>query len=99
MTSRSFSQAMPRSEYVITVEQLLLRYPQINTEELNTLVELFPKMSLLETALMTTDERLSAQLEAFHEDHGHIFHAPVKSMLILLACPFVAVGMLWWFVS
>jgi len=92
-------QPRPRADDTAIVEQLLLRYPAISASELATLIEIFRKLPLIDAALMTTDERLSKPLEAFHEDHGHIFRAPVKSLLALLAFPFVAIGALWWLVS
>lgn len=80
------------------VEQILLRYPSISPQELETLTSLLPKLPIVDMALMTADPRLAEPLAAFHQDHGHVFNAPVKTLLVMLTAPFVAIGLLWWLV-
>lgn len=53
--------------------------------------------SILDVGLMTADDRLSGQLEAFHRDHGKELMTPVSSLVAFLAVPTILVlAALWW---
>lgn len=47
-------QLRSRADDTVIVEQLLLRYPAISASELATLIEIFPKLPLIDTALMNS---------------------------------------------
>ncbi len=95
MASPYYAHARQCPENSATVERLLLRYPQLAADELQTLITLFPTLPMIDMALMTADARLDEPLAAFHRDHGHIFNAPVKTLILMLTIPFLAVGLLW----
>lgn len=99
MATSYYAHARHSPENAAAVERLLLRYPSLTSDELQTLITLFPKLPMIDMALMTADARLDEPLAAFHRDHGHIFNAPVKTLVLMLAIPFVAVGLLWFFVA
>lgn len=95
MASPNYTHARQCPDKSATVERLLLRYPQLTSDELQTLITLFPTLPMIDMALMTADARLDEPLAAFHRDHGHIFNAPVKTLVLMMAIPFLAVGLLW----
>ena len=99
MTAPFYAHTRRNSDHSAEIEMLLLRYPRISTHELETLIDIFPWLPMVDMALMTADNRLAEPLAAFHRDHGDHFYAPVKALVILLAFPFAAIGALWWFVS
>ena len=98
MTSQTaLSPSRTPSELAVEVETLLQRYPNLSEQELATLIEAFPLLSAVEAALMTTDDKLSAKLDAFHREHGHRIRRPLAGLLAFIAFPaLVAVGVLWW---
>lgn len=99
MASPYYAHARQSPDDSAAAEHLLLRYPHVSPDELKTLITLLPKLPMIDMALMTADARLAEPLAAFHRDHGHIFNAPVKTLGLMLGMPFLAVGMLWWFVT
>ena len=104
MASQAYSQATsrsrPPSELTLQVEALLSRYPDLGDDELETLVDIFPYLRIVDLGMMTADDELSERLEAFHREHGHRLRAPTSSLLAFLAFPaLVAVGLLWWLMS
>lgn len=85
------------SDMTIRVQSLLERYPDLDEEELATLIELFPYVPTIDVGVMAANDRLSEKFAAFHRDHGGGFAAPVKPLLAALAVPgVVAAGVLWW---
>ena len=85
-----------RGRDTLRVEALLSRYPSLDQRELKTLIDLFPKLPILDAALMTADERLSDNLAAFHRDHGGKLRTPLTLWFAFLLVPMVvAVGLAW----
>jgi hypothetical protein len=68
----------------LRAEALLGRYPAISDRELEDLIEIFPKLSILDVGLMTADERISAKVTELHEAHGARLTASNTSLIILL---------------
>jgi hypothetical protein len=84
----------------VRAEALLSRYPRLGEHDLATLIDLFPRLRILDVGLMTADDRLSRQLEAFHRDHGDKFGLPVSTLLGLFSFPVaVLLGTLWWYLA
>lgn len=93
------SHARMRQPSGLTVgfEALLNRYPAVSERELDTMIETFPYLRVLDVGMMTADDRLAGKLEAFHREHGRKIKAPLNSLLAFLAFPaLVAAGVLWW---
>lgn len=57
------------------VEAMLLRYPQLTSDENAHLLAILPSIPLLDTAIIMADEHLSKKLEAFCLDHRDEFAA------------------------
>jgi hypothetical protein len=84
----------------VRAEALLSRYPRLGEHELATLIDLFPRLRILDVGLMTADDRLSRQLEAFHRDHGDKFRLPTSTIIGFLSFPVVLLlAVLWWYVA
>jgi hypothetical protein len=84
----------------VRAEALLSRYPRLGEHELATLIDLFPRLRILDVGLMTADDRLSRQLEAFHRDHGDKFGLPISTIIGFLSFPVVLLlAVLWWYVT
>lgn len=83
-------------------ERLLARYPDLNERELQTLIEIFPKLPILDVGLMTSNPELAARIEAFRTDHRDKLKAPASALIVFVAsCVLVpaaiAAVMVWWF--
>jgi hypothetical protein len=98
MATQTYVRSRPPSETTVRAEALLMRYPNLSEEELATLINLFPYIRILDLGLMTSDERLSGKLDAFHRDHGKKLKIPMSSMIAFLAVPTIIVvgGLMWW---
>lgn len=96
MASQLYAHTRRHSDEAFEIETLLLRYPDLDMRELETLIELFPRLSMIDVALMTVDDRLSDPLAAFHRDHGDKFYTPMRVLMALLAGPLAAAAILWW---
>ena len=93
-----YSRARPRSETTLRVESLLDRYPNLSEQELAELINLFPSLGILDQALMTSDDRLSAKLASFDRDHGKKLKTPLSSLIAFLAVPVIFAAVTLWFV-
>lgn len=96
MASQLYAHTRRHSDEAFEIETLLLRYPDLDMRELETLIELFPRLPMIDLALMTADDRLSDPLAAFHRDHGDKFYTPMRVLVALLAGPLAAAAILWW---
>ena len=75
---------------------LLRRYPNLELSELQRLLHIFPRLPILETALMTAEEDLRVKLDAFRRDHRHRVRGSAWQGVVLLAIPAaIAVAFLW----
>ncbi|HWJ70508.1 MAG TPA: hypothetical protein VNS79_10725 [Sphingobium sp.] len=100
MTTDYFPTSRRPSQLAIRAEALLVRYPRINDQELASLIDIFPYVSMLDRGLMSADARLSEKLAAFHRDHGGKMKAPEAALIGLIAFPLImAAGMLWWILA
>ena len=85
--STPYSRARPRSETTLRVEALLGRYPDLGERELAELIDLFPKLRILDHGLMTADSRLSDRLARFEREHRNALRAPLSSLAVFLFVP------------
>ena len=84
------------SPVAVEAERLIRLYPRITAEEVDLLVIIFPKLHMLDLALMTSDPSLSPRLDAFHKDHGRRIRMPaLHAVSILLALLAFAVFLFW----
>ena len=86
----------PISPMASEARALLRRYPNLDLTELDRLLEIFPRLPILETALMTAEEDLRAKMHAFQREHRRQVRGPAWQGLVLLAIPAVmAAAFLW----
>jgi len=90
----------PLSEAALTVESLLSRYPALDARELDTLIETFPRLAILDVGLLSADDRLGPRLDAFQRDHRKRLKPPLGTRMavwaMLAALPVAAAtGVLW----
>lgn len=96
----SYDRERPRSEATLRVEALLGRYPKLSEQELAELIDLFPRLGLLDQALMSSDDRLAGKLRDFHRNYRKEMKAETGGLLILFAFPtLIAIGLLWWAIT
>ena len=89
------------SEMRLTAESLLSRYPDITTRELDTLIEIFPRLPILDAGLMAADDHLSAKVAAFHKAHGTKLVSPRAALFgftfaFLVVPVATTIALLWW---
>lgn len=99
MATRYPTHSRPLSDMGSRAEALLRRYPAISNRELDELIEIFPKLSILDAGLITADDRISAKLADLHEAHGERLAPSNLSLIILLVAflvvPAVTVAVFW----
>lgn len=66
----------PPSGSVIEFEALLLRYPQLDRHERARLVALFHRLSMIDQAIIASDQRLAPKADAFFADHRAALAVP-----------------------
>ena len=77
----------PASPLAIEVRRLLSVYPHLSPTELRQLIDVFPKLPILDFGLMTADDQLAPKLEAFQAAHGRALRTPISSILAVLSVP------------
>jgi hypothetical protein len=98
MGIKRFNRSRPPSEMTVRAEALLSRYPRLGDHELAILIDLFPRLRILDVGLMTADDRLSRQVQAFHRDHGRKLASPISTLLGFLSLPaMLMLGLVWWY--
>jgi hypothetical protein len=83
----------------LKAERLLGRYPSISERELDELIDIFPRLPILDLALMTADDRISAKVAEFHQAHRGRLKTPRAALIVLigifLLVPAVTVALAW----
>ena len=69
------------------VEDLLRRYPALEPAEGERLLDAFKSLTLLQRALMTSDETLRSRLDAFERDHKRQLRPPSWHHFVILGMP------------
>lgn len=99
MNTHYSSYSRPLSDMGLKAELLLGRYPSISERELDELVDIFPRLPILDLALMTTDDRISAKVAEFRKAHGAKLKTPKAALIaligIFLLVPAVTVALAW----
>jgi hypothetical protein len=88
--------AQPKSARVTEVVRLLRRYPELAPAETSRLVAAFRGLTLLDAALLTTDESLRVHLDRFRHDHRRKLRPPLGHYLLFLAVPVTVLAALTW---
>jgi len=87
------------SDVGLKAERLLGRYPSISERELDELIDIFPRLPILDLALMTADDRISAKVAEFHQAHRARLKTPRAALIVLigifLLVPAVTVALAW----
>lgn len=80
------------------IQDLLSRYPEIGDAEKEQILHYLKKGPPLDTALLTTVERIRPQLARFREDHHRHFAAGAKeyAMVAILVAAMVALFVFLW---
>lgn len=99
MNTHYSSHGRPLSDIGLKAQLFLGRYPSISERELDELIEIFPRLPILELALMTADERISAKVAEFHQAHRARLKTPRAALIVLigifLLVPAVTVALSW----
>ena len=86
----------PASPMAAEARALLRRYPNLERTEIERLLQIFPRLPILETALMTAEDELGGKLDAFRREHERQMRGPAWHGLFLLAIPAAfATAFLW----
>jgi hypothetical protein len=76
---------------------LIERYPDLTSEEINTLVAIYPMLPPLHLALMASDEDLAPRLEAFRKAHRRRIRTPFRHYVaFLIPLLMMVVVLVWW---
>lgn len=99
MNTHYSSHSRPLSDIGLKAELLLGRYPSISERELEDLIEIFPRLPILDLAMMTGDDRISAKVAEFHQAHKARLKTPKATLIALigtfLLVPAVTVALAW----
>ncbi len=99
MNTHYYCHGRPLSDVGQKAELLLQRYPSISERELDQLIEIFPRLPILDLGLITADDRISAKVAEFHQAHKARLKTPkaalIVQILILLLVPAVTVALAW----
>lgn len=77
---------------------LVRRYPQISRDEEERLVSIYPRLPIVQLALMSSDEELAPRLEAFRKANARQLKTPVRDLAALLSPVFLLAIVLAWVV-
>lgn len=92
MATQSYHRPRALSESAADAETLLGRYPDINEQELASLIRTFANLPLLDFGALAADERLGARLDAFYADHGDKLRPPMIGVAWAVAVPVLIVA-------
>lgn len=78
---------MPTAGWKLADEATVLvrRYPAISAADADRLVAIYPKLPMLQIAMMSSDEELAPRLEAFRRDHASRLRVPPRHVAGLLS--------------
>lgn len=95
---RTVQTHLPESSWNIASEsvELLSRYPDLTSIELDRLIGMYPKIPMLQVALMSADEELAPKLEAFQKTWGRKIRTPIRQIAGLLAPLALLIGLVLW---
>lgn len=77
--------------------ELIERYPDLTSDEIETLVAIYPLLPPLHLALMASDVDLAPRLEAFRKAHRRRIRTPFRQYTpLLIPLLLMAVVLVWW---
>lgn len=75
---------------------LVRRYPQISSEEEDRLLAIYPRLPIVQLALMSSDEELAPRLQAFRKAHARRVKPRPRDIAPLFAPVFLlAIALAW----
>ena len=86
----------PMSPLANEVAEMLRRYPRLHAWESAKLLVGFKALTVLDQALMTTDDALRAGLDAFRLDHKRQLRPPLSHYALFLALPVLMLAAAIW---
>lgn len=89
---------LPTAAWEIAGEatELVRRYPDLRTEEVDRLVEIYPRLPMLHLALMASDDQLAPRLEDFQKKHRRRIRTPFRQYAsFLIPVVLFAVVLVW----
>jgi hypothetical protein len=66
------------------VHALVARYPNLNPEETDRLIEIYRNLPMLQIALMASDEHLAPNLASFQRNHRGRIRTPFRQYSVFL---------------
>jgi hypothetical protein len=92
----SYARLRPRSQTALRAESLLGRYPNLSEQQLAELINLLPRLGMLDQSLLAMDDRLSGKFTDFRREHRSKLK-PQRTDLIMVAAfaAIVAAFTLW----
>lgn len=96
MTDTFRSRLRPPSDLGLEFGRLLRRYPDLTEREIDRLVDLYPRLPMLELGLFAADDRLVGRLDAFRCEHRRRLRHPVSRLGIVLAVAALLIGWAVW---
>lgn len=76
--------------------ELIGRYPDLQTEDLDRLIHIYPQLPMVQLALLGSDETLAPRLESFQKDHRKRIRTPFRQWAALtIPVLMLAVVLLW----
>lgn len=101
MATRYQFQPRRPSELGLEAETLLSRYPELRPNELQALIEIFPRLPHIDVALMSADTRLAKKVSAFRDAHEDDLKMPIATRIgFAIAFGLIPIAMViglgWW---
>lgn len=76
--------------------ELIGRYPNLKTEDLDRLIDIYPQLPMVQLALLSSDEALAPRLESFQKDHGKRIRTPFRQWAVLTIPVLMLAAVLLW---
>jgi len=86
----------PISTPLEDARELIARYPNLSEGQLARLINLYPELTALDTALMLSDEQLAPRLDRFSADHRSRIRPPLSHYSALLIYAGLTIAVLVW---
>ena len=100
MATQYFARSRDPSAIAARAEALVQRYPNLSEVELAELINLMPRLPVLDFGLMAADPVMSSRLDDFYREHGRKVRTSVAPLVIFLLLPLAVVAATaWWLVS
>ena len=96
MATQYFARSRDPSAVAARAEVLIQRYPNLSEVELAELINLMPRLPVLDFGLMTADPVMSSRLDDFYREHGRKVRTSVAPLVIFLLLPLAVVAATAW---